>query len=363
MIVQSIQLTSLFVGIALISAVLVGLVYRFALAWQILDIPNDRSSHDSPTPRGGGLVIVGISLAGLLAYILWSGAHPAMPVYSFIMAAAMIALVSWLDDIRSLPNWVRFVVHLAGALIVILGSGAAWQSFSLPFYGELPLGIVGFTVALMWIAGFTNSYNFMDGIDGIAGVQAVVAGLGWLLLGSMINQPECAVLGMLISAGSAGFLWWNLPPAKIFMGDVGSAFIGFSFAFMSVWAAANDPHMAVAGVILVWPFVFDSIFTLLRRVRKGENIFKPHRSHLYQRLVQQGWTHGQVSILYMLLALVGIVPATTFVRCPTLGSWLIITILPLFAAGLWIFVICHEKKHATSEFNTTAQSISYPDSK
>lgn len=357
MLSESILITLIYLGVAISSAVLVGLVYRLTLAWQILDVPNHRSLHDFPTPRGGGLVIVAISLAGWWSYAMWSGKLPAMMLYSYIVAAALIALVSWIDDVSGLDNWVRFVVHLSGAIIVILGSGAAWQSIALPFYGELTLGMLGIPLVLLWIVGLTNAYNFMDGIDGIAGVQALVAGLGWMLLGSLGNQPECAVLGMLIAAGSAGFLWWNLPPARIFMGDVGSAFLGFTFAFLAVWAAAKDPRMAVAGIVLVWPFVFDSIFTLLRRVRKGENIFKPHRSHLYQRLVQIGWSHGKVSALYALLAVIGIVPAAVFVHWPTVGSWLILIMLPLLAGGLWILVVCHEKKFSASICNTSSQSV------
>ncbi len=183
----------------------------------------------------------------------------------------------------------------------------------------------------------------MDGIDGIAGLQALVAGSGWYLLGTLTDQSAFAMLGALIAASSAGFLWWNWPPAKIFMGDVGSAFLGFTFAVLPVFAALTHNRIAAAGIILVWPFVFDSVFTLLRRLSKGENIFQAHRSHLYQRLVQKGWTHGQVSSLYAALAGIGIVPAATFVRWPMAGSWLIVILLPLLAGGLWSLVVYQEK--------------------
>jgi Fuc2NAc and GlcNAc transferase len=357
MLIELIEITMIFLGIAVLSAILVGIVRRLALGWKILDIPNHRSLHDSPTPRGGGLVIVVLCLAGWWSYSLWSGTEPARMVYAYIIAASMIALVSWIDDVRGLSNSVRFAVHAFSAIFVILCSDAAWQSVSIPVYGDLTLGMLGMPLALLWIIGFTNSYNFMDGIDGIAGVQAMVAGIGWLLLGTMNHQPECAVLGLLIAAGSIGFLWWNRPPARIFMGDVGSAFLGFNFAFLSVWAAAKDPHMAVAGVVLVWPFAFDSIFTLLRRLSKGENIFKAHRSHLYQRLIQIGWPHGKVSVLYMGMAALGIIPAVVFVRYPTIGSWLIMLLIPVMAGGLWLLVIYHEKYFSTSNYNSPKQSI------
>ncbi len=261
----------------------------------------------------------------------------------YTAAAALVALTGWIDDLRSLPNFFRLSVHLAATILLLLGGGIGWQSLELPFLGELALGFWGFPLAALWIIGLTNAYNFMDGIDAIAGIQALIAGIGWYLLGTLSEQPACAMLGTLIAASSAGFLWWNRPPAGIFMGDVGSAFLGFTFAVLPVIAAQTHNRVAVAGIILVWPFVFDSVFTLLRRLSKGENIFQAHRSHLYQRLVQKGWTHGQVSSLYAVLAGIGIVPAAMYVRWPTAGSWLIVILLPLLAGGLWSLVVYQEK--------------------
>lgn len=333
-----------FIAVALLSALFVAMIVRLAWRWRILDIPNQRSSHSIPTPRGGGLAIVLLTLAGWWCYAFWGGTVPMSMVNVYTAAAALVALTGWIDDLRSLPNLFRLSVHLAATILLLLGGGIAWQSLELPFFGELTLGFWGFPLAALWIIGLTNAYNFMDGIDAIAGIQALIAGFGWYLLGTLSDQPACAMLGTLIAASSAGFLWWNRPPAKIFMGDVGSAFLGFTLAALSVIAAQTNTRLAVAGVILVWPFVFDSIFTLLRRLCKGENIFQAHRSHLYQRLIQKGWTHGKVSALYGALAGIGIVPAAMFVRWPTAGSWLIVILLPLLAGGLWSLVVYHEKR-------------------
>ncbi len=341
--IVNVQIILVFLGIAAISAVLVGILRRLALGWQILDVPNQRSSHESPTPRGGGLAIVVLSLAGYSGYGLWLAAPPKAIIYIYLAGAALIALISWIDDVRGLPNRVRFGVHLLSAILIILGIGAAWKIVAVPFFGDVALGMLGTVLALFWIVGLTNTYNFMDGIDGIAAAQALMAGAGWMILGAMSDQGDCVAIGLLIAAASAGFLWWNLPPAKIFMGDVGSAFLGFTFAVLPVIAAQRNNRLAAAGMILVWPFVFDSVFTLLRRLSKGENIFQAHRSHLYQRLVQNGWTHGQVSSLYAALAGIGIVPAAMFVRWPMAGSWLIVILLPLLAVGLWSLVVHQEK--------------------
>jgi Fuc2NAc and GlcNAc transferase len=332
-----------FIAVALISALFVAMLVRLAWRWRILDIPNQRSSHSIPTPRGGGLAIVLLTLTGWGCYAFWGGTVPMAMVNLYTAAAALIALTGWIDDLRSLPNLFRLSVHLAATLLLLLCGGIAWRSLELPFIGDLALGFWGVPLAALWIIGLTNAYNFMDGIDAIAGIQALIAGFGWYLLGTLSGQPAYAMLGTLIAAGSAGFLWWNRPPARIFMGDVGSAFLGFTFAALAVIAAQTDTRLALGGVILVWPFVFDSIFTLLRRLCKGENIFQAHRSHLYQRLVQKGWTHAQVSSLYAVLAGIGIVPAAMFVRWPMAGSWLIVILLPLLAGGLWSLVVYQEK--------------------
>ncbi len=201
----------------------------WAMHRKVLDIPNDRSSHTSPVPRGGGLAIVALSVGGWWSYQLWSGTPSAGTIYSYMTASVLIALVSWIDDLRGLTNSVRFSVHLLSAILIVIGIGAAWKTVALPFVGDVSLGIPGTVLALFWIVGLINTYNFMDGIDGIAGAQALMAGVGWMILGVMSDQPECAALGLLLSASTMGFLWWNLPPARIFMGDVGSAFLGFSF--------------------------------------------------------------------------------------------------------------------------------------
>lgn len=234
----------------------------------ILDIPNERSSHATPTPRGGGIAIVVTTIAG--AAILMPQAWP------LLVASGVIAIMSWIDDVKHLSAAIRFPIQILAASAVVFVYGASWQ----------PLAWI---VATLWIVGVTNAFNFMDGIDGIAGTQAMVAGLAWFVL---TRNP----IALLIAGSSLAFLLYNWQPASIFMGDVGSAFLGFTFASLPLIGA--KPFSAVAMAVILFPFLFDTAFTLARRGIAGERIWQAHRSHLYQRLVIAGWPHRGVTLLY-----------------------------------------------------------------
>jgi UDP-N-acetylmuramyl pentapeptide phosphotransferase/UDP-N-acetylglucosamine-1-phosphate transferase len=297
-----------------------------------------------PTPRGGGLAIVICTLSGL--WIVTLVLQPALPlaiVVSYSMSAILIAGVSWLDDLRSLSNRLRFGVHILGALLVITSVGF-FERVQLPFLLPLTIGWAGFLIALLWVIGLTNAYNFMDGIDGLAGEQAVVAGFSWAVFGYLAALPVVSIVGVLIAGSSLGFLGHNWPPARIFMGDVGSAFLGFTLATLAVVGGLTDPRLPLAGLLVVWPFVFDATFTFLRRLRRGENIFTAHRSHLYQRLVILGYSHRAVTLLYLFLAVIGALVALSWFRDSVGSPFLAIFIPATFALGLWLFVVLSEKR-------------------
>ncbi len=302
------------IAIALIgSAVLTNLVRRLA----IIDIPNERSSHSQPTPRGGGIGLVVMTMIGLLcSQILWS-LTTWRGLMMYLGAALLIAAISWLDDLKSLSTKIRFIAHFVAAGLVVAEWGY-WDKLDLPLIGSIPLGQVGLLMTLFWIVGLTNAYNFMDGIDGIAGGQAFVAGIGWAAVGWIINDKFIFAIGGLLAASSLGFLFYNWSPAKIFMGDVGSAFLGFTFAVIPVMAMRSAHNyqniMLWVGILLIWPFIVDTGFTLLRRLSKGENIFRPHRSHFYQRMVIAGYSHQLVSLLYIGLAILGSVLSLLLTR-------------------------------------------------
>ncbi len=271
------------------SAVLVRLIRGWAARY-LLDHPNERSSHVTPTPRGGGIAIVAVTLLGSLFWMT--------PKFAVVAGLALvIAVVSFIDDLRHLPAKLRLLIQFAVAVPVAL-------LFMPPLWAP---------VVAFWIAGLTNAYNFMDGIDGIAGGQAVVAGLAWALFGMATQQTLVAAAGLLIAGSSAGFLTQNWQPARIFMGDVGSAFLGFMFASLTVMAWPNV-KLVIAGVLVVWPFVADTAFTLIRRALRRERVLEAHRSHIYQRLNQRGLSHAAVAAIYVGLAAVGAIFALGFTR-------------------------------------------------
>lgn len=346
------QWIGLSLGGIIVSYAVVSVVCNKAKRLQVIDVPNERSCHTRPTPRGGGLGIVAATLLGGWLYALLSSLEQWQMLLTYTAAAGAIATISWLDDRRAQPYWLRLTVHSLGAVLAILSIGF-WQDVHLPLIGEIHLGWFGLPVTFVWIVGLTNAYNFMDGIDGLAGGQAVVAGFGWSILGALTGHPLVSVLGLLLAASSLGFLGHNWPPARIFMGDVGSTFLGYTFAVLplmfglsgegqySIWAP-------LVGIVLVWPFVFDAAFTLCRRVRNGENILVAHRSHFYQRLVTANCSHVYVDLLYIALAVAGLVVAVAWLAGQTVEAALGVFLLPLLAIALGGFVLYKEKKNVVS---------------
>lgn len=271
------------------------------------DIPTERSSHYVPTPKGGGIGFVIFSLVALSVYLAFNGTLFTKPLIIFLAASIIIAALGWFDDKHDLSKRIRFGVQLLTALLIIIFI-ANLDSVYLPIIGLVDLGIAGGFLALIWITGSTNIYNFMDGVDGIASVQAIGVSIGWLVFAYIWNVPELFYLNSFILAAIFGFLFYNWPPAKIFMGDVGSIFLGFVFGAMPFMAAKLSSDVSIGVTIwvsafLLWPFLFDGSYTIFRRLSNEENIFEAHRSHLYQRLNISGWNHHEISVLYMIFSL------------------------------------------------------------
>jgi UDP-N-acetylmuramyl pentapeptide phosphotransferase/UDP-N-acetylglucosamine-1-phosphate transferase len=295
-------------------------VRRLAIRRGMLDVPGARSSHRVPTPRGGGVVIVVAALLAPLvaAFALSVRLTPAL--VAWLAGGVAVALVGWMDDARSLSSGVRLLVQVSAAVAVLAGAGY-WRELELPLAGQVPLSWAGCPLALLWMVGMTNAYNFMDGIDGIAAGQAIVAGLAWAIIGHLSGAPDIAAIGGAIALSSTAFLLHNRPPARIFMGDVGSGFLGFTFAALPLLLAAaggnvDRPRLPVTGAALVWPFLFDAAFTFSARLARGENVFEAHRRHLYQRLVIAGASHAWVSAVFTGWAL-----ASSAVGMPWLWGW------------------------------------------
>ena len=311
--------------VAFLTAVVGAWLYLRFAAGQVLDTPNQRSSHTRPTPRGGGLVIVASFLVGLAVW-LTNGGSLSPRALGWLAGAVLVASVSFVDEVRSLPALPRLLTHLLGAAVITI---AGVQERELPLLLALPLAFIYVTV-------LTNIYNFMDGIDGLATVQAIAAGIALAIAGAQVKNPVVEMGGGLLAAASAGFLVFNLPPARLFMGDVGSTFLGFSFAGLTLLGnigVGGGRLPAEFGVVILAPFLFDSMVTLARRVLRGERWYAAHRSHYYQRLVASGVSHGQVTSLYAGLAILAAAAALVGIAADpplriTLG---ILAYLPMLA--------------------------------
>ncbi len=292
-----------FIIVFLVSYFGVEVVRRWSLRRELLDIPNERSSHTAPTPRGGGLIIALVSLAFYTTYTTYFSNNFS---WGYLAGAGLIAVVSWMDDIFNISFVWRFLVHSAAAILVIISSGFFKETY-LPFFHQIELGNLGVILTFLWIVWLTNAYNFMDGIDGIAGMQAVTAGIGWLVIGNILGFETVGFYGGVIAFSSLGFLIHNWQPAKIFMGDVGSAFLGYTFAVLPLLVknktADNFSLLPIVAVGLVFLFVLDTVLTFVRRGLKKEKIWQAHRTHIYQQLVKTGFSHRSVTIIYCVISI------------------------------------------------------------
>lgn len=304
-----------------------GRVRQWALSRAVIDRPNERSLHAVPTPRGGGLaivIVVGLIEASLLATVevdpRWG--------WSSWLATLCLALIGLCDDLWSLSARFRLCLQIGvcGAWgVAVNGFGTTGAGLAWAFQA----------VAMVWIV---NVYNFMDGSDGLAATQAVLAGLfGGLLLGAA-GAPQLAVPALLVAASSLGFLHWNWHPARIFLGDVGSYFLGGQFAVLCM-ASAPGGTSAWVWMILLGPFFVDATLTLCRRIVRREKWFAAHRTHAYQLLAQAGWSHrklvhalaGLVITLCLPLAAIALARPAWGVACVLLAY--------AFLATIWLRVV------------------------
>lgn len=290
--------------------VLTGRLRVYAMRKNILDQPNERSAHKVPTPRGGGLGFIIAYYVGLVGAAAFRAPIP-RPLDRILLGSIIVAVIGWLDDRSSLSPKVRLIFHFAGTFVLLgplllnsalLGNSVAglhlgWPSeagAALPLAAHLPVAVV-FVLACVWIL---NLYNFMDGIDGIAGIEALTAALA---LGGL-NMLAYGAVGLawawayfLLAAAIAGFLLLNWPPARIFMGDVGSGFLGLLFAGMAIWSSATGGAGLCATLIMLGVFIVDSTYTLIDRYRQGKKVSQSHCEHAYQHASRR-WGHKPVTL-------------------------------------------------------------------
>jgi UDP-N-acetylmuramyl pentapeptide phosphotransferase/UDP-N-acetylglucosamine-1-phosphate transferase len=332
-----------FVTLTVLAYLGVDWIRRLAIRHRIVDHPNERSSHSVPTPRGGGLAIVVLVIGTALLFGIVNGFHRQSLVYAVV--GLLLAWLGWQDDISSLSSRMRFAVQAMAVTLAMLGLGY-FKSVTIPLFGELQLGWVGIPVTFFWILGFINAYNFMDGLDGFAGGVALAAGLGWTILSSTfggLENPLAFWIALSIAASSLGFLGHNWPPARIFMGDVASTFLGFSFAVLPLLSAPRGGDPLMFGTAILWMFIMDAGLTFLRRLAKRENVFAAHRTHLYQRLAGSGVRPAIVSALFILLTLLGAGLSIVWARGVHSIAPLIIIGLPVIWIILSIYTAWRER--------------------
>jgi UDP-N-acetylmuramyl pentapeptide phosphotransferase/UDP-N-acetylglucosamine-1-phosphate transferase len=322
---------------------LVALVRSWARR-KLLDHPNERSLHVQPTPRGAGIGIV-VPVCLVMSALALRAPVAMSPAIWIVVGGLLMATIGLIDDVRGLSAIVRLVVQVFAAGLIAIGVGAG-QTIVWPGLFHIDVAWAAVPLTILLVAGFTNAYNFMDGVDGIAGSQAIVAGIGWLGIGYAIQDPFLVAAGAVIAMASLGFLFFNWPPASIFMGDVGSSFLGFVLAALAVYAATQSPAAGTAGLLVVWPFVFDTAFTIVRRTGRRENLLEAHRSHLYQRLVLTGVSHRTATLLYAGLAAVGVLVGWAVVNDAHVASVAGAIVIGVLAAALWRLVRSRESVFA-----------------
>ena len=311
--IEPLRTLVLSIAVAVLSSLGTSLVRHVTLRKNLLDVPNERSSHTRPTPTSAGLAIVVSFASGLLAAELFLGGSGLGPAFwPLVCASLAIASVGLVDDVRGLSARARLVVQVVAAVGFCIGFEPL-RRLSIPVVGQLDLGPLSYPISVLWLVSLTNFYNFMDGIDGIAGGTAVLVctflAIAFASAGGTVLTP------VLLGAACLGFLAHNYPPAKIFMGDVGSGFLGFTLGALAIVGDHQLELPASAVLLALGMFILDTTMTLTRRIARGEKWYAAHRSHYYQRLVQAGWSHRDVDsiefALTPLFCLAGYIYATS----------------------------------------------------
>ena len=296
------------------SAIGVWASIRIARRAGVLDIPNERSSHSTPTPRVGGVPLVVSAVLCFAAWMLLSGRGilTDKEIAGTILLASGISILGLLDDLFDLSPMVRIVVQFA---LCVCCLWFIWPFFPVvSFIGAPWVRLLLIGAASVWCTWMLNLYNFMDGIDGLAGGEAAIVSMFFFFLFAWAGNAGWAVANLLISASALGFLMHNWPPAKVFMGDSGSAFLGAFYGMQSLVAPAAT---GIPFVVLVLPFsnfILDTTFTLIRRMLRGEKWYQAHRSHVYQRMTNLGMSHKEVTVFELIAVAASCLAAAACMR-------------------------------------------------
>lgn len=291
--------------VLMLSVALTAFLRRYALSRSLIDVPNARSSHSVPTPRGGGVAIV-VCFIGMLVLALFEGWIGVSPGIAFLGAGSLVALIGFMDDHGHIAARWRLLGHFAAA---------AWGLFWLG--GFAPIHLLGFTIDIGWfgcvigafyLVWMLNLYNFMDGIDGVAAAEAIFCCLGACFIYWLGGFNNLIWAPLVLSMAVLGFLVWNFPPARIFMGDAGSGFLGVTLGMLSLQAAWTDSRLIWVWIVLLGVFIVDATLTLFRRLVRGEKVYEAHRSHAYQFASRQYGRHLPITLSVAVINTVWLLP-------------------------------------------------------
>ena len=316
-------------------------VKNLAIKLNAIDIPKDgRRVHNKPIPRLGGLAILSGFVMGLIYYLVMVGLEEVVfnsKILGLLLGIIIIEIAGVWDDIKPIRAWTKLLFQIAAAAVVV-GFGVRVEFLTNPFVEEgiFELGAWSIPITMIWIVGITNAINFIDGLDGLAAGVATISSISLLFIAIYLNQPQTIVLAAALAGATIGFLPFNFNPAKIFMGETGSAFLGFTLGTISIMGLVKS-YTAIAIVvplIVLGLPIFDTAFAIIRRVLSGKSPMQADRGHLHHRLVDSGLSQKQsVIILYIVsafLGLAGIVLIETGIWKFTL---LILTIVIFIIAG------------------------------
>lgn len=324
---NTIWLLTAVVGVSFLAT---GALRKYALARSLIDIPNSRSSHSVPTPRGGGVAIV-LSFLIALPALVWVDDMAWPMALALLGAGGWIAVIGFLDDHGHIAARWRLLAHFAGAIWALfwIGGMAPINVFGY----EISLGWFGYVIGALFLVWMLNLYNFMDGIDGLASVEAICACVGACLVYWIGGHPSLSIPPLVLTMAVLGFLVWNFPPARIFMGDAGSGFLGMVLAVLALHAAWTAPVFLWAWLILLGVFIVDATFTLLRRLLRGDKVYEAHRSHGYQYASRKFGSHRVVTVAIAAINLLWLLPVAILVVMRYLdgATGLILAYVPLVA--------------------------------
>jgi UDP-N-acetylmuramyl pentapeptide phosphotransferase/UDP-N-acetylglucosamine-1-phosphate transferase len=314
------NLSLFLIAVFLFSVFTTGLVRKYSLRFSLIDIPNERSSHNRSTPRGGGL---SIALSALLALgLMYYYRYVTLNMLLAIGGGGLIvAIVGWLDDHRHINPLIRGLIYTIASIWAI-------YFLKMPIFDHI-MAILG----LVWLI---NLYNFMDGTDALAATQSICTGIFLGILFLLSGHQELAGLCFIIVAASGGFVCWNWPPAKIFMGDVGSCFLGFYFGCLGILGEKYDSVTILVWFILLAMFICDTTLTLIMRILKREKWYSAHRSHAYQRLVQMGVSHKELATGFLLINIILLWPLAYIAYHWQNLTWVISSGVALIICCLWM---------------------------